>query len=79
MASAQNGGWNINLNAPQGNYQPGARRFVFVCKGLTAAKQVTLDGKPLAPGGAGNGWSMENGEITVRLADDGQAHQIRVK
>jgi alpha-glucosidase len=74
QAAQQGGVWMINLNAPQGNYQPGGRNFVFVLKGLAAAKEVALDGKALA-----NGWRVENGEVTVRFADDGQAHQIRVR
>ncbi len=82
QANTKGGAWNINLPAPQGNYQPSPRRFVFVLKGLTAAKQVTLDGQTLTPAPAdatNNGWFTQGGEITVRLADDGKAHQIRVK
>jgi alpha-glucosidase (family GH31 glycosyl hydrolase) len=82
QASAQNGEWTVNLNAPTGNYQPGGRHFVFILKGLAAARQVTADGQTLSPSAANsaaNGWRTEGGEVAIRLADDGKAHQIRVR
>jgi alpha-glucosidase len=80
--SSANRVWNISVNSPQGSYQPGARSFLFNIKTSNAPRSVTLDGHPLGalPAGAkGNGWLKNASGVTVRVADDGRAHQIEIK
>jgi hypothetical protein len=80
--SAASGGYQIRLDAPVGNYQPGARSFVFVVKSTTHARQLMLDGKTLnvtKPDEKGSGWHQETGAIVARIADDGRAHTLLVK
>ncbi len=76
------GGYQINLDAPVGSYQPGARNFVFVVKSNSRARQVTLDGKPLGVAKTdekGNGWQQEAGATNVRIVDDGRAHTLSIR
>ena len=72
----------INVSAPEGSYNPGPRSVVFVVKSMAAARQVSLDGKPFSAAGENEtkaGWHNGNGSVTVRIADDGKAHQIQIK
>ncbi|MDX6692502.1 MAG: alpha-glucosidase [Blastocatellia bacterium] len=81
--AAMNRGWQINVAAPEGNYQPAARSFFFNFKSAAAApRSVTLDGRPLAPlssNAKGNGWLRDAGGLSIRITDDGKAHQIEIK
>jgi alpha-glucosidase len=82
--AALNRGWQINVAAPEGNYQPGARSFVFNLKTAAAAapRSVTLDGRPLAilsSNAKGDGWQRDAAGLRIRVTDDGKAHQIEVK
>jgi alpha-glucosidase len=75
-------GFQVNVSAPEGSYDPGARNFVFALKAAPGAGLASLDGKPLAlvrPEGGNSGWYKTAYGITVRIADDGKAHQIQIK
>lgn len=75
-------GWRINVGAPVGNYQPGAREFFFNIKGAAPARSVMLDGRALPAlqaGGKGGGWHSDAKGVSIRITDDGKAHQIEVK
>jgi alpha-glucosidase len=74
--------WRINLDAPEGSYQPGARELIFNLKTSAPARTVTLDGRPLNPlqtGARGNGWRRDASGVTIRITDDGKAHEIEIR
>jgi alpha-glucosidase len=74
--------WRINLDAPDGSYQPGARELIFNLKTTAPARTITLDGHPLNPlqtGARGSGWRRDAGSITIRIKDDGKAHEIEIR
>jgi hypothetical protein len=76
------GGWQINLGAPEGNYQTGTRSFVFNIRTTVPARSATLDNRPLGPlqaNAKANGWLRNASGITIRIADDRRAHRIEVK
>ncbi len=59
----------IDVGAPEGSYQPGARRLIFTIQSAPRAGEALLDGKSLPlkkPGGA----------VSVEFADDGRAHKV---
>jgi hypothetical protein len=75
-------GWRINLDAPAGSYQPVPRSFIFNIKTAAPARIATLDGRPLAAlqsGAKGNGWRKDASGITMRIVDDGKAHEIEIR
>lgn len=81
-ASQTGRGWRISLGTPEGNYQPGARAFVFNIKSETTPRSVTLDGKTIGPLSASareNGWRSDKNGVTIGISDDGKAHQIEIK
>lgn len=58
-----------------GDYQPPARRLEISFHAASAAREVLLDGKPLAAAD----WSRPGNDVlTVRLADDGRAHTLEL-
>lgn len=80
MSKAGNG-FQIDLAAPEGNYNSGRRSLVFVIKSASAAG-ATADGKRLVvvgPGDKRDGWYKVAGGIAVRISDDGKAHRIQVR
>jgi alpha-glucosidase (family GH31 glycosyl hydrolase) len=80
--STSNEGMRINLNTPEGTYDPGRRNLLFVLDAAASARQVTLDDKSLgasARTSQANGWYREGERLIVRLADDGHAHQIQIR
>lgn len=75
-------GLEITVNPAEGSYQPGARKLLFVAPFDKAVQSVTLDGKPLAPGGEGGksiGYHTGQGAVGIAIEDDGRAHKIIVK
>ena len=71
----------IELGAPQGSYNPGPRRLVFMVGAASPVRRVLLDGKPLsatAKDGAAN-WRREGKLLSVAIADDGKAHSISIR
>jgi alpha-glucosidase len=75
-------GFQINLNAPEGTYNPGPRSLVFVVKSASGARQVLVDGKPIGAAGANepkSGWYKVDDGVAIRIADDGKAHQLQVR
>jgi alpha-glucosidase (family GH31 glycosyl hydrolase) len=74
-------GFDLCVSAPAGSFQPAARDFVFVVNTATATG-VQLDGRPLSVMPADEkrtGWQRLANGISVRLTDDGKAHQIQVR
>jgi alpha-glucosidase len=74
--------YQLNLSAPQGTYTPAPRKFVFNLKTIPAARAVTVDGKAInaiKQGEAGDGWYRDGDGLSVRLTDDGRAHQISIR
>ena len=80
VSSTKSGnGFQTDVGAPQGSYNPGSRNLVFVIKSGMAFRQVSVDGKPLAASGANeakSGWYKIDDGIAVRITDDGKAHRI---
>ena len=75
-------GFQIDVAAPQGSYNPGSRNLVFVVNSGSAFRQVSVDGKPLPGAGANetkSGWYKVDDGVAVRLADDGGAHKVLVR
>ncbi|HEV2912492.1 MAG TPA: TIM-barrel domain-containing protein [Pyrinomonadaceae bacterium] len=80
--SPVNGGFQINTSAPEGTYDPGRRNLQLVFANATSVRQVSLDGKSLgasARTAQGNGWYREGEGLTIRITDDGRAHQIQIR
>jgi alpha-glucosidase len=80
--SKSGNGFQVKVSAPEGSYNPGARNFVFVVKSAPGARLVSLDGKPLAmvkPEESKGGWYKTADGISVRIADNGKAHQIQIR
>ena len=74
-------GFQISINAPEGSYNPGPSSLVFAVRSVSEARQVLVDGKPLATGasnGTGTGWYKLADGTAVRIMDDGKVHQIQV-
>jgi len=81
MTTSRNGAL-INLDAPEGTYQPGARNFIFTLKPSTYVRQVLLDDKPLGAvkiNDNRNGWYMSSDKLVVKLVDNGGARRIQIK
>jgi hypothetical protein len=72
----------IDVSAPTGSYQPGARDLVFVVRGAPGVKQVMLDGKtlPSIPSAqAGPGWTKSGDSISIRFDDDGHRRRVEIR
>jgi alpha-glucosidase len=81
-ASRSRDDFRIDISAPEGRFNPGLRSMVFVVKSLATANQVMLDGKALSAAGANEaspGWHNSDDGVSVRIADDGRAHQIQIR
>ena len=75
-------GAEINVSAPEGSYQPGARNLIFEVRPAPRAEQALLDGRPLASmqtGPRGSGWRKSGDSVTVQFADDGRPHKIELR
>jgi alpha-glucosidase len=75
-------GAEIDVSAPTGSYQPGARALVFSLRPAPAVKEVLLDGRPLAASPSGQarpGWNKTADSIFVRMDDDGHARRIQIR
>jgi alpha-glucosidase len=75
-------GFEIMVGVSDGNYQPGARKFLFVAPFDATVREVTLDGKRLGPGGTGgksNGYHSAKGSVGIMIEDDGRQHRIVVR
>ena len=80
--SSSGKGFMINVGAPVGSFNPGARRMVFVIKSMADARQVSVDGTGLGQiemNQSQSGWYKVPGGIAVRIADDGRARQIQIR
>jgi hypothetical protein len=72
----------IDVSAPTGSYQPGARDLVFVVRGAPGVKQVMLDGKqlPSVPSAqTGPGWTNSGDSISIRFDDDGHRRRVEIR
>jgi len=81
-ASRTDAGSVIRVSVPEGSYRTAPRDFVFIVKSLLSARQVMLDGRPLAavgPQTKGRGWFNSRDGLHVRIADDGRAHEIEIR
>jgi hypothetical protein len=75
-------GYQLSLSAPQGKYVPPHRSLTFTLKPATAVRQVLVDGRVLVmnrPGETQDGWFVGRDGLTVRIKDDGKAHQILIR
>ena len=80
--SKSGNGFQIEVGAREGSYNPKPRNLIFVVKSMSAPRQVLVDGKPLAAAGANeskSGWYRVDDGVAVRIADDGKAHRIQVR
>ncbi|HTG17158.1 MAG TPA: glycoside hydrolase family 31 protein, partial [Blastocatellia bacterium] len=80
--SRSGNGFQIEVGAREGSYNPKPRNLIFVVKSMSAPRQVLVDGKPLAAAGANeskSGWYRVDDGVAVRIADDGKAHRIQVR
>ncbi len=80
--SSSGKGFMINVGAPVGSFNPGARQMVFVIKSMSDARQVSVDGTGLGlveMDQSRSGWYKVPGGIAVRIADDGRARQIQIR
>ncbi|HVN05443.1 MAG TPA: TIM-barrel domain-containing protein, partial [Bryobacteraceae bacterium] len=63
---------SVEVSAPTGTYQPGARNMVFVIHSAPPATGASLDGRPVP-------LRKASGTVLVVLADDSQAHRIQIR
>lgn len=76
-------GARLTLAAPVGPFQPPARNFEFTVHAAPAFRTVLLDGQTfgeVAADASGAGWCRgATGGVTLRLADDGRAHDFEFR
>ena len=73
-------GFQINLSAPEGSFDPGARQITFYLKTSLSIRQVLLDDKAFAKDGVyGSGWRQSGERVLVTIPDDGKAHKVEIK
>jgi len=80
--SSSNNGVEIVVAPPEGSYQPGNRRLLFVAPFAGTPREVTLDGKRLGAGGMDGksvGFHSGEGAVGITIEDDGKRHSIVVK
>jgi alpha-glucosidase len=81
LSTGANGRMTLKVSAPEGSFRPGARSFSFVIKTSVLPKAISLDGKVLqktAAGATGDGWFSSDGDVVIRVADNGLAREIQV-
>jgi alpha-glucosidase len=69
---ASGAGAEIDVSAPAGSYQPGARNLVFSIRPVPFGQEASLDGNPVP-------WHKSADAISVQFADDGRPHKIQIK
>ena len=69
---ASGAGAEINVSAPAGSYQPGARNLVFAIRPAPVGQEALLDGNP-APG------HRSTGAVSLQFADDSRPHKIQIQ
>ncbi|HEX8136817.1 MAG TPA: TIM-barrel domain-containing protein [Pyrinomonadaceae bacterium] len=73
-------GFQINVQAPEGTYNPGQRFFVFTIRSPFTPGRVMMDGKSVpATGPDGQAWGRSGETIFVKIKDDGKARQILIR
>jgi alpha-glucosidase len=73
-------GFQINLSAPEGSFDPGSRQITFTLKTSVPTRQVLLDNKVFAKDGVyGTGWRQSGETVLVTIPDDGKAHKVEIK
>ena len=80
--SRSGNGFQIEVGAREGSYNPKPRNLIFIVKSMSAPRQVLVDGKPLAAAGANEpntGWHKVEDGVAVRIADDGKPHRIQAR
>jgi alpha-glucosidase len=81
-ASSSGKGLEIKVSQPEGSYQPGTRKLLFVAPFAGTIREVTLDGKRVVAGGMDGksvGYHSGKGMIGIAIEDDGKTHSILVK
>lgn len=80
--ATSNKGLEININPPEGSFQPGARKLLFVAPFTGTVREVTLDDKRLETGGVGGksvGYHTGKNAVGISIDDDSKPHRILVK
>jgi alpha-glucosidase len=80
--SSTDKGLEITINPPEGSYEPGARKLLFVAPFAGTVREVTLDGLRLGAGGADGksiGYHGGKGAVGIAIEDDGKSHRILVR
>ena len=80
--SSANGGFEISVSEPEGSYQPGKRKLLFVTPFAGTVREVTLDGQKLGAGGMDGktvGYHTGKGMMGIAIEDDGKPHKITVR
>ena len=76
-------GAEIEIGAPQGTYQAGARPLIFTVQSARSGMATALvDGAALPQreaGGAGRGWWKSGTSVSIQIDDDGRAHKIELR
>jgi alpha-glucosidase len=80
--SSSDKGFEIAVGQPEGSFEPGKRKLLFIAPFAGNIREVTLDGKRLGAGSANGkamGYHHANGLIEVTIEDDGQPHRVVVR
>jgi alpha-glucosidase len=76
-------GAEIEIGAPQGTYQAGARPLIFTVQSARWGMATALvDGAALPAReatGAGRGWWKSGTSVSIQIDDDGRAHKIELR
>jgi alpha-glucosidase len=75
-------GAGIEVSAPTGSYQTGARVLIFAVRFVPAVKEVLLDGKLLpsiSAGQTGQGWGKSGDSVSVQFDDDGRQRRVEIR
>ena len=76
-------GAEIEIGAPQGTYQAGARPLIFTVQSARSGMTTALvDGAALPQreaSGAGRGWWKSGTSVSIQIDDDGRAHKIELR
>jgi alpha-glucosidase len=75
-------GLEIVVSQPEGSYQPGKRKLLFVAPFAGNVREVTLDGLQLGAGGMDGktvGYHSGKDMVGIAIEDDGKPHRIVVR
>jgi alpha-glucosidase len=79
QASETSQGINITIDAPRGQFKTSSRIFSFLIPTQLSPTLVAIDGRVLSRDRQdGFGWQKNGVILTVRIADDGKAHNISI-